>query len=199
MTFESVLSDVPGHAIKGAIRERDPRRQVELSGFAALANGTTFQVAVLDLSYDGCKIATAVALAPGTRLKVSITGLGGALAASVRWCRDGRAGLQFNADEVAKKAQVPRGETRLNITAALSLRRAGRASYGARMFDCAPTGCKVEFVERPKVDEVLWVKFDKMDAIEAKVRWVDGYYGGLEFIRPIYPAVFQMLLVRLRD
>src|SRR5438874_531353 len=97
---------------------------------------------------------------PGLRLKVSILGLGSALDAEVRWYRDGHAGLHFDPEERAQDPQVPRKEERVELAAELSLRRFGRANYKARLFDLAPTGCKVEFVERPLVDELLWVKFD---------------------------------------
>ena len=46
--------------------------------------------------------------------------------------------------------------------------------------------------------ERLDTMLSSFDSIEATVRWVDGFYGGLEFVRPIYPAVFDILLVRLR-
>ena len=183
----------------GAVKsDREPRRRVELIGFGALTDGTTFRITVLDLSYDGCRVESAIALFPGLKLKISITGMGGSLDAEVRWCRDGHAGLRFNPEEQVEDEQVPRKQERIEVAATLSLRRFGRANYQARLFDLTPTGCKVEFVERPLVDELLWVKFDGLDAIEAKVRWLDGFYGGVEFVRPIYPAVFEMLLAKLR-
>jgi hypothetical protein len=33
--------------------------------------------------------------------------------------------------------------------------------------------------------ELLWAKFDGLDAFESRVCWVDGFYGGLEFVRPM--------------
>jgi hypothetical protein len=184
-----------------AANDREPRRTVELAAFAALDNGATFRVRVLDLSYDGCRIETPLALLPGIVLKVSITGLGGALDAAVRWCRDGYAGLRFYPEDIQEPApqQTPRGCERVQLNAELSLRRFGRHQYQVRIFDLASTGCKVEFVERPKVGEIVWVKFDGLDAIEAVVRWVDGFYGGLEFVRPIYLAVFDILLAKLKS
>jgi hypothetical protein len=184
-----------------AANDREPRRAVQLEGFAALDNGATFRISVLDLSYDGCKVETPVSLLPGVKLKLSITGLGGALDAAVRWCRDGRAGLRFNPEEADDPAtkHTPREHDRVDVQAHLSLRRFGRHHYEVRMFNLAPAGCKVEFVERPKTGEIVWVKFDGLEAVEAVVRWVDGFYGGLEFKRPIYPAVFQILLAKINS
>jgi hypothetical protein len=186
-------SHEPGEAIS-----RQPRREVDLSGYAALDNGTTFRISVLDLSYDGCKVQTELALLPGLRLKLSILGLGGALEAVVRWSRGRKAGLKFSSRDIPQAANKRREHERFAVTANASLRRVGRDAYQARIFDFTTSGCKVEFIERPKIGELLWVKFSGLDSIEAKVRWVDNFYGGLEFVRPIYPAVFELLLARLR-
>jgi hypothetical protein len=60
-------------------------------------------------------------------------------------------------------------------------------------------GCRIEFIERARPGEMLWVKFEGLDSLEAAVRWADGFYGGVEFARPIYPAVFELLLARLHS
>ncbi|WP_187107787.1 PilZ domain-containing protein [Sphingomonas xanthus] len=182
-----------------AVNDREPRRTTELTGFAVLESGATIEITVLDLSYDGCKIVTPAALLPGLKLKLSILGVHGALDAAVRWSRNGFAGLRFNPDDEpeAGPVQTPREFERVKLDATIALRRPGRQVYAVRLFDLAPSGCKVEFVERPKEGETLWVKFDSLEAIEATVRWVDGFYGGVQFTRPIYSAVFQMLVTRL--
>ena len=177
---------------------REPRKPVTLKGFGVLDDGTTFGISILDLSYNGCKIETELPLSPGLRLRISIVGLGSALEATVRWRRNGRAGLQFRAEKAVVQPQTPRRHERIETCGELSMRRTGRPNYQARVFDLTPTGCRVDFVERPKPGEVLWVKFPGLDSIESTVRWVDGFKGGLEFARPIYPAVFDLLLATLR-
>lgn len=74
---------------------RERRRPVALAGFGVRDDGKIFEISVVDLSYDGCKVETGESLPPGTQLRVSILGLGGALNAAVRWCKSGRAGLRF--------------------------------------------------------------------------------------------------------
>lgn len=83
------------------------------------------------------------------------------------------------------------------LDAEVALRRSGQRNYRVKLFDLSPHGCKIEFVERPRLDEVVWAKFEGLDALEAMVCWIDGSAGGLEFNRPIYPAVFDMLVDRL--
>lgn len=49
-------------------------------------------------------------------------------------------------------------------------------------------------MERPRIGEIVWVKFGSLAALECTVRWVNGYQGGLEFNQPINPAVLDMII-----
>ncbi len=84
------------------------------------------------------------------------------------------------------------------LLAEVTLRRAGHGTYRVNVFDVSPDGCKVEFVERPNLDDLVWIKFDNLQALEAMVCWVRGFEVGLEFAKPIHPAVFEMMVQRLR-
>ena len=91
----------------------------------------------------------------------------------------------------------PRRSPRVELDAEVSLRRPGQQPYRVRVYDASPHGCRIECVERPSVGDRLWVKFERVDAIESKVCWVDGFVAGVEFARPIYPAVFEALISQL--
>jgi hypothetical protein len=86
---------------------------------------------------------------------------------------------------------------RVAVNAEVSLRRPGQNHYRVRAYDASPLGCKLEFVERPAPAERVWVKFDGLDALEGQVCWVDGFVVGVEFVRPMYAAVFDALVTRL--
>lgn len=97
---------------------------------------------------------------------------------------------------------VPHGFTgrrteRVAVNAEVALRRSGQLNYRVRVFDASPLGCRLEFVERPQLDERVWVKFERLDAIEGVVCWVEGFYAGIEFAAPMHQAVFESLLSRL--
>jgi len=96
--------------------------------------------------------------------------------------------------------RVPRERrsVRVPLEAEITLRRPGQQTYRVRVHDASPHGCKVEFVERPRLDERVWVKFDGLEALESLVCWVDGFVAGVEFVRPIYPAVFNLLVQKIR-
>ena len=84
------------------------------------------------------------------------------------------------------------------MDADVSLRRAGQPTYRVRVYDVSAHGCRVEFVERPRLDEHVWVKFEGLSAIECSVCRVEGFVVGVEFVRPIHAAVFDALVARLR-
>ena len=178
--------------------DRELRHPVHLRGSVSLDDGSSFGVTILDLSHHGCKIETPIAVMPGLRLKIAYVRIG-TLDGLVRWYAEGRAGISFVSAPAAKKSETARQAERSALSATVMIRRAGRQSYQARMFDLSQAGCKVEFVERPRAGEQLWVRFEGLDSIEAQVRWVDGFYGGLEFSPHIHSAVYDRLLARLRS
>ena len=92
----------------------------------------------------------------------------------------------------------PRQSARVPLQAEVQLRRSGRHHYVVGVFDISPEGCRVEFVERPRLDETVWVKFEGLDPIASTVCWIEGHAAGLQFARPMYAAVFDLLVSRLK-
>ena len=182
-------------AAAAAAHERPERRPVELSGHALLSDGHTFEISVVNLSYDGCAIACSAPLEPGTPLKVSVLRLG-VVDAEVVWVEEGKAGLVFAKASTADRDHAPRNAERLNLAAEVSLRRPGRATFKVRMCDISTHGCKCEFIDRPAEGETLFIKFDGLEAMEAVARWIAPPLTGLSFLRPIHPAVFDLLSAR---
>jgi hypothetical protein len=176
---------------------RETRREVAHDGFGILEDGTSFRLSLVDLSYDGCKIATDLALFPGVEFQLVLHGFEGTADAHVIWHKDGHAGISFSSSDERKKRKRTRACERIAVDAQVLLRRRGRTAYEGRLFDLTAQGCKVECVERPRAGELVWVKFGDLDAVEAHVRWVDGFEAGLEFVRPFHVAMFEFVLAKL--
>lgn len=176
---------------------REPRRKVDLPAVLLFADNATVCVSVLDLSYDGCRIDCSLALLPGLTLTLSVLGLG-KMPAYVRWYSNGFAGLSFRPEPIELVEETPREHERINLRAQILLRRSGVKGFYVDTTDISPTGCRVEFVERPSVGDRHWIKFEGLDALESTVRWVKGFNAGIEFNRAIYLPVFELLLARLR-
>jgi hypothetical protein len=175
---------------------RGERRAVTLNAFASRPDGTAFELTIVDLSFDGCGVLCGEELRPGEPLALSMARRG-VTPVVVRWYADGRAGLGFPTQEAPEQAPPqPRRHERVSVDGEVWMRRSAKHHFRVHIYDLSPQGCKAEFVERPKLHEQLWIKFDQLEALEAEVRWIAGPRTGLEFVRPIHPAVFNLLVAR---
>lgn len=104
----------------------------------------------------------------------------------------------FEVDGMPAQKPLQRKSARIGLNAEVMLRRSGQINYRANVFDLSQHGCKVEFVERPALNEIVWVRFPGLEALEARVCWIEGHSAGLEFQSPVHYAVFGVLVARLR-
>ena len=167
-----------------------------MRGHAVLQDGTTTEILLLDLSYEGCGVEIPVELKAGDMIILSVLGRG-AIKADVRWYAAGRAGLVFQVEQPDMNQHRPRTHERIPLTAEVSIRRLGNSNYRVAVFDLSLDGCKVELVERLRTEEHVLIKFDGLEILEAEVCWIEGFIGGLRFEKKIHPAVFDMLIARL--
>src|SRR5690242_4567700 len=165
--------------------ERRERRPVRLHALVMRPDGSTADVSLLDLSYEGCGIETPVEFKPGEKIKLSVLRRGG-IDAHVRWYKDGRAGLVFAPEKIIERKHWPRQSERITLSADVALRRLGQNSYRVRVSDLSPDGCKVELVEQPRIEERLLIKFEGLEVLEAEVCWVEAYVAGLRFEKTIH-------------
>lgn len=86
---------------------------------------------------------------------------------------------------------------RTRVLCEVTLRRDGGSNYRVRLFDISQTGCKVEIIERFRVGEGVWVKFEGLETIHATASWIEPPVAGLRFERPMHVAVFDLLMRRL--
>jgi len=177
--------------------DRSERRVVAMRGYVILEDGTHHQISLLDLSYEGCGVETDAALTVGDQVKLSVLSRG-AVGAEVRWVRDGKAGLAFIPPEEEERKFWERKAERIATAAEVTMRRRGQTNYRLSVNDLSAHGCKVELVERPAVGERVSIKFDGLETLDAEVCWVDGFTAGLQFDRPMHPAVFELLVERLK-
>jgi len=92
----------------------------------------------------------------------------------------------------------PRQSGRVALEAEIVVRRSGAPNFRVRIEDVSPEGCRIEFIDRPDIGDRVWVKFDGLATLEATVCWVRPPEAGLQFDRPIHPAVFEKLVSQLQ-
>jgi len=98
-----------------------------------------------------------------------------------------------------KPGDVPRHAQRLSLTADIYLRKSGYQKSGVVLLDVSPVGCKVELPERVAQGQAVWVTLPGLQPIEARVAWVHNWESGLRFIDPIHSAVFDALVLRMKQ
>jgi hypothetical protein len=96
-----------------------------------------------------------------------------------------------------RAVQAPRKSARVPISAMVKLRRRGHHNFTVQVYDLSPEGCKLEFQDRPELDETVWVKFEGLELLQATVCWIEELRVGVEFQRPIHSAVFDHIVARL--
>lgn len=87
---------------------------------------------------------------------------------------------------------------RVPTNAMVKLRRRGHHNFTVKVYDLSPEGCKLEFLERPQLDETVWIKFEGLELLQATVCWLEEQSVGVEFDRPIHAAVFDHIVGNLR-
>jgi len=179
-------------------RQRRDRRPVTLAASVTREDGSLVEMTIVDLSYDGCGVVCSGALAVGDRLNLSAFGRS-PTPVTVRWTDGTRAGLSFApATSDDQPTRQPRRDERVSVEGEVTMHRRNKSNYRVHIYDLSPEGCRAEFVERPEVNEQLWIKFDGLEHLAADVRWIVGSKAGLKFQRSFHPAVFDLLIARLR-
>lgn len=186
----------PAQPTTDQLPPRVQRRGVELSAYLVRSNKTVVDVKIVNLSYDGCAVHTTVPLSPGEVVRLSVLGGRAPTSAIVRWYSGRKAGLQFETAD-KPRASSPRKVERLEVEAQALLRRAGCIAFPVTVFDMTLSGCRCEFVDRPAINERVWIKLDGLASMEASVCWIEQSMVGLTYKLPLHPAVFEMLTARI--
>ena len=95
--------------------------------------------------------------------------------------------------DTGETPRTVRKAVRVPVKAEVRMRRSGQSPYRLVVVDMTASGCRVQFVDRPKLHEQVWLKFDHLEPLPATVCWINGFEAGLELDRPMHQAVFEHL------
>ena len=87
---------------------------------------------------------------------------------------------------------------RVPLRGDIDFRRAGDHRYRVNILDFSRSGCRIELPERVLPNEIIWISFPGLESLQARVAWVNEWIAGVEFLRPLYPSVFDMMQERMR-
>ena len=88
---------------------------------------------------------------------------------------------------------------RVSTTSQVHARRIPGTNFEVALHNVSAAGCRIEMIEECEEGEDIIARFPQLEPLGARVRWTDGPVAGLQFARPIHPAVFGSLLERLSD
>lgn len=92
-----------------------------------------------------------------------------------------------------------RKESRTPIAGTVRVREPGLRGNKVQISDLSRSGCRLELFSRVKLHDQIWVQLPGLEAIEADVCWCKNFTAGVQFRRPLHPAVYQHLLRALSD
>jgi hypothetical protein len=82
-----------------------------------------------------------------------------------------------------------RGHSRSSTSMPAGLREASRTRYAVEVVDVSTHGCRVEISAMFSAGARMWLHLPGLEGWEAKIAWRSESEVGLDFIRPLHPAV----------
>ena len=92
----------------------------------------------------------------------------------------------------------PRRTERVQLRADIDFRRSGDHRYRVDILDFSPEGCRMEVPVTVSPGDTIWISLPGIESIQAEVCWVKEWTVGVEFSRPLYPSVFEMVRDRMK-
>jgi hypothetical protein len=95
------------------------------------------------------------------------------------------------AAEAAAKARVAE---RVEVSFGAALRQRGASGVSVQIADLSTNGFRVATHLELQPGTDVWLRLPGLEACHARAVWCRGHYVGCEFVRPLHPAVLQMVV-----
>ena len=99
---------------------------------------------------------------------------------------------------VTEAQKKMRRHERTKLRADIDFRRAGDHRYRVNIVDFSPDGCRMEIPVNVDQGDTIWISLPGLESIQGEVAWVKDWTVGVQFERPLYPSVFEMICNRMR-
>ena len=87
---------------------------------------------------------------------------------------------------------------RADVAIGAGLRQRGAGGVTIQILDLSTHGFRASTHLELQIGTEVWLKLPNLEAWHAKVAWMNGHMLGCEFMRPLHPAVLDMI-VRSRN
>ena len=87
-----------------------------------------------------------------------------------------------------------RGAERKDLVVGAGLRQRGAHAITVQVMDLSVTGFRAATHLTLEVGADIWLKLPGLESLHARTVWQRGHMIGCEFLRPLHPAVLDMLV-----
>ena len=91
-----------------------------------------------------------------------------------------------------------RRSERVPLTLGAGLRQRGASGVTVQIMDLSIDGFRVATHLELMVGTDVWLRLPGLEASHARVVWAEGQFVGCAFIRPLHPAVLEMIVSNTR-
>ena len=98
----------------------------------------------------------------------------------------------------ASSSRKGRRAERVPVTLGAGLRQRGASGVTVQIMDLSIDGFRVATHLELQVGTDVWLRLPGLEASHARVVWAEGQYVGCAFIRPLHPAVLEMIVSNSR-
>ena len=87
-----------------------------------------------------------------------------------------------------------RRSVRADVALGAGLRQRGAHAVTVQVIDLSVTGFRAATHLELADGTDLWLKLPGLESLHARVVWMNGHLLGCEFVRPLHPAVLDMIV-----
>jgi hypothetical protein len=98
--------------------------------------------------------------------------------------------------ELATTPNNGRKAERTHVEMGAGLRQRGASGVSVSILDLSTHGFRASTHLELQPGADVWLKLPGLEALHARVAWMDGHLVGCAFARPLHPAVLQMMVRR---
>jgi hypothetical protein len=104
--------------------------------------------------------------------------------------------IEIDVDRAERPGERRRSQ-RFATGSQIHARRIPGVNFEVPLDNVSAGGCRLEMIEECEEGEDVIARFPDLEPLGAQVRWTLGPTAGVQFTRPIHPAVLGSLLQRL--
>jgi len=92
-----------------------------------------------------------------------------------------------------------RGAERKDLVVGAGLRQRGAHPISVQVMDLSVTGFRATTHLTLEEGSDIWLKLPGLESLHARTRWQRGHVIGCEFLRPLHPAVLDMIVRKTKS